>query len=695
MANRFWVGGNANWDATAGTKWATTSGGAGGAAVPTTADDVFLDNGAGTGNVTIPASTTVSCRSLNCTGYTKILTFAATTSNITCGDGTAGASNVALLFVSGMTLTLTGVGTITCQSTSATQQTITGGTKTLPNITINGAGSSYIAGDALVGTGATFTLSSGTWDNGGFNSSYGLWSITGSVARTWKMSGSAITATSVGNAWNANVTTNLTASDLNSSGSITLSGSGSILGAANFLGGGLTYNSVTCQSIGVSVISGANTYANLTISGGASAASEMRIAATQTVTGTLTLNGNSITNRCCVRSSTLGTQRTISAATVSSNGFIDLMDIIGSGAGTWSNSGWGILNVSGITGATPVTTYWVGGTGNSNDATKYSSSSGGSANTQRAPLLQDTAYYDANSGTGALTFVSYRVGSINFTNTALTSITIGGAFADRFFAGDFILSPSLGLTFGGFADAFLWCGAGTQTITTAGTTFATHSYQFIGIGTYNLGSSMTLSVALSHINGTVNTNDYLMSMINMAGTGGTFNAGASTIKLTAQTAGTIWSHTGTINMGTSVIDCTNVSTNNQTFAGGGKTFYNLLVKTGGSGTLTITGSNTWQGMQAYGGSAKTINVTSATTQILNSNFFFQGFNGALITIQAVTAASAFTLSSSSKITTDYISLKDCTAAGTGNPFYAGAHSTNVSGNTNWTFSNAVQRSNIF
>jgi hypothetical protein len=29
MANRYWVGGTATWDATAGTKWATTSGGAG------------------------------------------------------------------------------------------------------------------------------------------------------------------------------------------------------------------------------------------------------------------------------------------------------------------------------------------------------------------------------------------------------------------------------------------------------------------------------------------------------------------------------------------------------------------------------------------------------------------------------------------------------------------------------------------
>ena len=43
MANRYWVGGSATWNATVGTKWATTSGGAGGASVPTSADDVFLD----------------------------------------------------------------------------------------------------------------------------------------------------------------------------------------------------------------------------------------------------------------------------------------------------------------------------------------------------------------------------------------------------------------------------------------------------------------------------------------------------------------------------------------------------------------------------------------------------------------------------------------------------------------------------
>jgi len=43
MANRYWVGGTATWDATAGTKWSTTSGGSGGASVPTSIDNVFFD----------------------------------------------------------------------------------------------------------------------------------------------------------------------------------------------------------------------------------------------------------------------------------------------------------------------------------------------------------------------------------------------------------------------------------------------------------------------------------------------------------------------------------------------------------------------------------------------------------------------------------------------------------------------------
>jgi hypothetical protein len=67
MADRYWVGGTANWDGTAGTKWATSSGGAGGASVPSSADDVFFSV-LSTGTCTIATGNT-GAKSINCTGF--------------------------------------------------------------------------------------------------------------------------------------------------------------------------------------------------------------------------------------------------------------------------------------------------------------------------------------------------------------------------------------------------------------------------------------------------------------------------------------------------------------------------------------------------------------------------------------------------------------------------------------------------
>lgn len=71
MANRYWVGGSGTWDATAGSKWSLTSGGAGGQAVPTSSDDVFFN--AASGNVTVTSSGLTTCHNLTTTGFTGIL----------------------------------------------------------------------------------------------------------------------------------------------------------------------------------------------------------------------------------------------------------------------------------------------------------------------------------------------------------------------------------------------------------------------------------------------------------------------------------------------------------------------------------------------------------------------------------------------------------------------------------------------
>lgn len=157
MANRYWVGGTGSWDATAGTKWATTSGGAGGSAVPTSSDDVFFDaNSSGTITLTVQPS----IKSLNCTGFTGTLTTTPRLLAYVYGGN--------ITFVSGMTLTNFGLYFFQSGGT----QTITMGGKSLENLVIDGncvltmadaltvANFSLIYGSISLKAGTTNTLTS-------------------------------------------------------------------------------------------------------------------------------------------------------------------------------------------------------------------------------------------------------------------------------------------------------------------------------------------------------------------------------------------------------------------------------------------------------------------------------------------------------------------------------------------------------
>lgn len=75
LAQRFWVGNTGNWNNTA--NWSTTSGGIGGASVPTATDDVFFDaasNGVGTLPFTVTLDVAAICNTLNFTGIDAALT---------------------------------------------------------------------------------------------------------------------------------------------------------------------------------------------------------------------------------------------------------------------------------------------------------------------------------------------------------------------------------------------------------------------------------------------------------------------------------------------------------------------------------------------------------------------------------------------------------------------------------------------
>ncbi len=91
MANRYWRGGTGTWDLTDTSHWSTTSGGAGGASVPTNADAVIFDNNSGTGTTTVNDS--VVCASLTTTSYNGTISIAngqriTVSGNVTIGSGT-------------------------------------------------------------------------------------------------------------------------------------------------------------------------------------------------------------------------------------------------------------------------------------------------------------------------------------------------------------------------------------------------------------------------------------------------------------------------------------------------------------------------------------------------------------------------------------------------------------------------------
>jgi hypothetical protein len=170
MADRYWVGGAASWDATALLKWSLTSGGLGGEAVPTANDDVYFD--AASGAVTITLSGARTCLSFNSTGFTGTV----------AGTGTLAVSGNAIY---GGGATFTNTGTWTFNATSGTQQITTNG-KTLDfPITQNGVGGTVQLQDNLtMGSTRTFTLTNGTLQLNNLTLSTGLFSSSNSNTRS-------------------------------------------------------------------------------------------------------------------------------------------------------------------------------------------------------------------------------------------------------------------------------------------------------------------------------------------------------------------------------------------------------------------------------------------------------------------------------------------------------------------------------
>jgi hypothetical protein len=651
--SRYWVGTTGNWSDTA--NWSDSSGGAGGFSVPTASDDVVFDASSGTGTATVDSA--AFCDDLNFTGFTG--TFA----------GTAALSIYGSLTLDGA-MTRTFTGAINFLAT-ATGKTITlDGETTASFVTFDGSGGGWTVQDTWSNSSSTIRLDRGTLDTNDQIITCSSFIVgSSSSTRALDLGTSTVNCSS----WNASNTSNLTFT----AGTSTIAVAGSSSGTT-FAGGSQTYATVTFTSTTSSsfTLSGTNTFGTLTVTGPTNKTQQVLLSGNQTISGTLTIAGNSLTNRLWVRSDTLGTARTITAAvTTLSN--VDFQDITGAGAGTWSGTSIGnALGCSGITFTATVTRYGVVA-GSWSDTATWSTSSGGAGGAS-VPLCHDAVVLDSSSAAGTYSADMPRA-CANLTCTGFTR-TLTTTAADLYLFGNVTLGSGMTMTNG--SNTYQLMGRGSHTITTAGKTFGADGDTEIRAfgGTYTMQDAWTVEQDLEFFNGTFDANDFDVTadtFVNASSLTKTISMGSGT--WTATGTGTVWSFSvtanTTVNVETANIVLSNASTTSKTFAGGSRTYNTVTLTGAGICSYTFTGSNTFTTLASTKTVAHSLVFTTGTTQTV-TNWSIVGTAGNVVTINSTTTGThTLTKSGGGRITSDYLDIQHSIATPS-DTWYAGLNSTN-------------------
>ena len=686
MADRYWVGGSGNWSSTNTANWSTTSGGAGGASVPTINDRVFFDAGSDSGGsfvVTLQNSPRV-CSAFSASSLDFNMTLAGSGVNLTIGSGD-------LLFpATNFTRTYTGTTTFGDPLSSGGIFTITtNGVAFGGNVTIDsGATSITLGSDFSCGT-STLTLTKGTFDTGGYNITCGTFNLSNSNTRSLTLNSSTITCSSN---WTLSTTTGLTFN----AGTSTIN-----LSATNstFSGGGLTYYNVAFTSSTATTdsksISGVNTFNNLTFNSlTASGLNNISFSANQTINGTFTVSTASVIRRQFIRSSTLGTQRTLTCAAVSL-AEVDFRDIVIAGVAapaTGTRIG-NCGNNSGITFTAAANKYWVGASSANWNSNSWSLSSGGAAATNNFPLPQDTAIIDNSilpAGQTVTLNAAYNYPAID-TSARTNAMTLSFS-QDSTIVGGLLVGSGVTVSGTSFFD---FTNDSVQQISGNLLRFEINGFSTGGV---QLSGATTATSQVNLANGTLDLNGYTLTANFFQVLSGTkditFNGG--TIAVTGS-GGVSWSNsnptnfTTTAGSGTGTISMTSASA--KTFTGGGST-YNCTLNQGGAGTLTIAGGNTFGDITNTHAGSSTISLGATQTV---SNFTLSGTSGNVITFNSSSAGVRRDISKASgTVDVIYLNIVDSNATGgaTWNAFTANG---NVDGGNNlgWNFVPPTSGSNMF
>jgi len=360
--------------------------------------------------------------------------------------------------------------------------------------------------------------------------------------------------------------------------------------------------------------------------------------------------------------------------------------------------------------------YWVGGTGtwNQTSTANWSTTSGGSAGAS-APTPTDAVYIDANSGGGTVDVQDAGGATLpccaaldftDFTGTFDSSSGVLEVF------GDITLSTADGSDFTLFTPNIYGTsctlntnGRAIKDLYAGGVSVTTELEYSPTVTVFNTG--LTCNGIFVFSQGTFTSSGYsIYAQYFLWGTAGAVKSTtinmqdgyfAITNSVSPGEGWSIWYHTSPSEVTVNINDYSYINFVNQvasaiylyngatgSISSLGKTYRTLNVGDAGAlGGVTIYGDNTFYTI-SNGVQPVTVTFAAGSTQTVTL-FELSGTSGNLVTLNSTSPGTQFTLyRATGLVSVDYVSLQDSAVTGD-TIWYAGAHSTNVSNNTGWTF----------
>lgn len=495
MANRYWVGGTGTWDTTT-TNWSDTSGGAGGATAPTSADNVFFDSASSAGayTVTISGSKTIGNLSIN----------GPASGAVTFGTGTVTCTGTSLFIAAtGVNAMPTNLGVFSSSATVKTNNVPIGG------LTLSASGGTISLTSALTVTGFTgISFAQGTYNFDGYPVTATELNASSTFARVINFGASAITLT----ASNSNVLRVSTTTTLNgTSSTISVTGTSASLTnySTNAAFGDIT---ITGAQSSTTTLIGSFTFNNVTWAATTVenvARCGLVINGNLTVNGTFAVNGASNSRKTLLSGiGALASTGVVTCAAITGLTNVDIGGITAAGAsapwvGTDLGNAGGNSNITGY--ATAKNVYYNSTVASWNSSSSWGLSEGGATSFSYIPHPQDTAYFRNGYPSGSLIYNSqseHLLCNINAT-ARTTSLVINNTYGIS--AGTSYVMGSTasfnGVVFGG-AGVISYSGpaiAGTLTV-------GAYTQSTI----FRLSGDFTHATTVTHNTGTVDLNGYTL-----------------------------------------------------------------------------------------------------------------------------------------------------------------------------------------